>query len=247
MIGGLARSPWVNPPAQLSLPFDETHVWLADLDGDPYESEQIARFLAPDEHELAARVRLQRNRQRWIVARGTLRMLLGRYLDTNPRLIELTYSPQGKPSLVSPDDVDLRFNLSHADDLALFAFSIGRDLGVDLEHCRPDDQEMPVAERLFTLEETAYIATHDGCDRQRAFLRCWTAKDAYLKARGLGLTTAARNHVRVLRADEIIAPRDWVVTQLDPTPDTIGMLAVHGPTRGIQTWYWRSPLQPKYN
>ncbi len=74
-------------------------------------------------------------------------MLLSMYLDTSPCLIELTYSPLGKPSVAFHGDPDLRFNLSHSDDLVLYAFSLDRDLGVNLESCRPNDDELPVAER----------------------------------------------------------------------------------------------------
>jgi 4'-phosphopantetheinyl transferase len=238
-----APARWSTPPSQVALHDDDVHVWLADLDVDPYESEQVARYLTPDEHERAARIRLSRDRQRWTVARGTLRMLLGLYLDTSPRLVELTYAPQGKPALGYSVERDIRFNLSYSEDLAIYAFSVGRDIGVNMEYCRPDDDELPVAERLFPVDETAFIATHIGPDRQRAFLRCWTAKWSYLKARGLGLTTAARNHVRVLRPDEVIAPRDWVVVPIDPTSDAIAMLAVQGAIRSIEMWQWHSPFR----
>jgi 4'-phosphopantetheinyl transferase len=242
MVLAPARPFWTTGPEDVKLPPEDVHVWLTCLDVDPYESEQIARYLSPDEHERAARIRLARDRQRWIVARGTLRMILGRYLDISPRLVELTYGPQGKPALAYLSELDLRFNLSHSDDLALFAFAIGRDVGVNLEHCRPDDDELPVAERLFPVDETAFIASHPVAERQRAFLRCWTAKWSYLKARGLGLTTAARNQVRVLRTDEVLAPRDWLVVPVDPAPDAVAMLAVHGATRAIEQWQWRSPF-----
>src|SRR5687767_12520478 len=231
MVLAPAPARWSAPPPDVELSSDDVHVWLANMDVDPYESEQLARYLSPDEHERSARIRLARDRQRWTVARGTLRMLLGQYLDTSPRLVEMSYGPQGKPALAFSGEADLRFNLSHSDDLVVYAFAIGRDVGVNLEHCRPDDDELPVAERLFPVDETAFIASHSGPDRQRAFLRCWTAKWAYLKARGLGLTTAARNQVRVVREDEVLAPRDWVVVPVDPTPDAVAMLAVYGATR----------------
>jgi 4'-phosphopantetheinyl transferase len=242
MVLAPAPAGWIAAPARVELSAADVHVWVADLDVDGYESEQIARYFSPDEHERSARIRLARDRQRWTVARGTLRMLLGQYLDVSPRLIELAYGQQGKPALAFSGGLDLRFNLSHSDDLAIYAFAVGRDVGVNLEYCRPDDDELPVAERLFPVDETAFIASHSGPDRQRAFLRCWTAKWAYLKARGLGLTTAARNQVRVLRTDEVLAPRGWSIVPVDPSPDTVAMLAVYGATRAIEQWHWRSPF-----
>lgn len=242
MVVAVQRTVWAIPPVLLELPESEVHVWLAALDADPYESEQMARYLQPEEHARASRIRTTRDRQRWIMARGTLRMLLGLYLDTSPRLVEITYNAQGKPLLATPGEERLNFNVSHSGDLALYAFSILRDVGIDLESCRSESDEMPVAERFFTVDETAFIASHSGPERQRAFLRCWTAKEAYLKARGLGLTTAARNHVRHVRPDEVIAPRDWTVTPIYPSDDTVGMLAVHGPAYRLRTWRWESPF-----
>ncbi len=75
-------------------------------------------------------------------------------------------------------------------------------------------------------------------------MRCWTAKWAYFKVRGLGLTTAAQNQVRVVGEEEVHAPRGLNVVPVDPTLDAIAMVAVYGSTRKIETWSWLSPFNP---
>src|SRR6185369_10759928 len=111
---------WQPPPAELALRRDEAHVWRARLD----QPERLAEFLAtlaPDERERADRFRFQKDHDHFITARGVLRALLSRYLHVSPADLSFGYSEHGKPSLAGHHSGDLRFNVSHSHELALFA------------------------------------------------------------------------------------------------------------------------------
>ncbi|HEY7421084.1 MAG TPA: 4'-phosphopantetheinyl transferase superfamily protein [Gaiellaceae bacterium] len=152
----------------------------ADLDRAPAD----AHLLAEDECERASRYRFERDRRRFVAGRATLRRLLADYLDCTPTEVELAYGPHGKP-FVRPEG--LSFNVSHSAGCALFAFAPGFEVGIDVElpAARGDDER--VAAQFFSPGEVATLRAQPPASRPLAFLRCWTRKEAYIKARGEGL------------------------------------------------------------
>ena len=148
-----------------------------------------AALLSPDETERAARFRFDRDRNRYIVGRGLLRILLASALETSPESLQFTYSPYGKPRLIQPDNLPrLDFNLAHSEDCILFAFAWNRTLGVDIEAIKPDTPCDELAHNYFSeAERAAYFALPEPEERRTAFFRLWTRKEAYIKARGEGL------------------------------------------------------------
>ena len=117
-----------------------------------------------------------------------LRKLLGRYAGVSAGELRFTYAEKGKPSLAEPQGSLLHFNLAHSHGRALYAFSIGREVGVDLEFRRVDFAGDQIAERFFSPAEVAVLATVPLELKQQAFFDCWTRKEAYIKARGDGLS-----------------------------------------------------------
>jgi 4'-phosphopantetheinyl transferase len=165
----------------------DVHVWTLRTEA---SSAVVARFelvLAPDEKDRAARFRFDHLRRSFVLARGALRMLLGCYLDVSSASIQFKYGSKGKPTLVAPAYVD--FNVSHSRGLAVFAFTAGREIGVDVEQIRPLEDMQIIADRYFYSEEAAEIMSLTADQRQRAFFHCWTRKEAYIKAIGDGLST----------------------------------------------------------
>ena len=162
------------------------HVWQASVDviGDCFAL--LSRCLSPDERGRAGRFRFDRDRRRYIAARGTLRCLLGSYAGLAPTQVQFRYGPHGKPAMAPPFDA-LRFNIAHAEGLALYAFAIGRDLGIDVERIRPDIAYGQLAERFFSRREIEELRAVPGHLQAAAFFTAWTRKEAYLKARGDGL------------------------------------------------------------
>jgi 4'-phosphopantetheinyl transferase len=182
-----AEASWLLPNADLSLPSHEVHVWRALLD-QPQSLTDFLATLAADEQERAARFLFQKDRERFIAARGMLRAILSRYLDVRPDDLSFGYSAHGKPFLVSEPGGDVRFNVSHSHGLALFAFAQKRDLGIDVEQVRLEVAGQRIAERFFSACEVAALRGLPANQHTEAFFNCWTRKEAYIKARGEGLS-----------------------------------------------------------
>ena len=144
-------------------------------------------MLSVDERQRAMRFRFDIHRCRFVAARGVLRDLLGRYTNTAPASIEFLYGPNGKPAIPTRD---LHFNIAHAEDRGVFAFTRVAPLGVDLERVRPVLEIMQIAERFFSPRELEEITRDSEEERNAAFFRCWTQKEAIIKATGEGLSAA---------------------------------------------------------
>lgn len=147
---------------------------------------QLERILSSDEKERANRFRFDHLQKSFVVARGALRVLLGRYLGVSPASVQFIYGAAGKPGLTEP--VSLQFNASHSGGLAVFAFTAGCEIGVDVEQIRPMPDMQNIADRFFCAEEAAELMTLSGNQRTHAFFLCWTRKEAYIKATGEGLS-----------------------------------------------------------
>ncbi len=169
----------------------EVHVWQAVLDNDALSVEgyleSYLAILSEDEVARANRFHFKRDRTRFAATRGILRKLLARYLDRDPALLCFAYNENGRPALAGEDPGAVEFNLSHSHDRVLYAFTTGRRIGVDIERIRADASDRKIAERFFSKKEAASLAALPEAERSRAFFRYWTAKEAYIKARGEGL------------------------------------------------------------
>ena len=164
----------------------EVHVWHANLDDHAPHSLQF--LLTEDEISRANRFHFASDRNHFIVARGLLRKLLAGYLGTDAGDLRLVYAEKGKPALAEGQGSLLNFNLAHSRGLAIYAFSLGREVGVDLEFMRADLAGDKIAERFFSPTEIVALDAVPQEQRQRAFFDCWTRKEAYIKARGDGLS-----------------------------------------------------------
>lgn len=174
-------------PSHPQLDADDVHVWSCDLSWAAAALPAAASDLSEEERERAARYLLSRHGQRFAAGRGALRILLARYLRCEPRDLVLRSGSEGKPALAGKNELDLRFNLSHSADAALFAFARGRELGVDVERLRPGVDCEGIARRFFSPREAEQLLDLPPERRTAAFFTCWTRKEAYVKARGSGL------------------------------------------------------------
>ena len=178
---------WRRGPALPVIWPNEVHVWKIDL------SARWARenrdVLSTDERIRASRFRFHVDGDRFVAARSSLRTILGRYLRTNPAELQFGVNDFGKPHLLSSEDkLGLRFNLSHSHEMALVAVARNRDVGVDVEFMRADFATDDVAERFFSRSEVNQLGTIAAALKTEAFFSCWTRKEAYIKARGEGLS-----------------------------------------------------------
>ena len=211
------------------------HIWSADLDDPAFHDNALARLLSPGERDRAARFRYERDRRRFSTARGLLRALLGSYLNQNPGAIELTYGPSGKPKLRVAEP-PLHFNVAHAESCALFGFARGAELGVDVEILRDLPELGEIAGRFFSPGEAERVLSTDGEDRVRAFFRCWTRKEAFIKALGDGLSRPLDSFAVTVEAHrppciewavgEPEPANAWSLHHLEPRPGYVGAVAL---------------------
>jgi len=222
---------------ELSLSSDEVHVWRAFFDQETSHFNELAQTLSEDERLKAKRFYFQKDRRRFVITHGILRKMLGQYLNIEPNRLKFSYGSHGKPTLNGiPDGHLLCFNMSHSHDLALFAFTWGRRIGVDVEYVRsmPDIEE--IAERFFSPRENAVFRTVPAGKKLEAFFNCWTRKEAFLKASGDGLSRsldsfevslAPGEPARLLSVEGNLQEASrWSLRALVSTPEYIGALAV---------------------
>ena len=173
---------------------NEVHVWSVGTQAEDAIVQRLEAVLSPDEKHRAARFRFPHLRQSFVITHGVLRCLLGRYLGLDPAGLRFDYGSRGKPALISAAHIE--FNAAHSSGLAAFAFTLGCPIGVDLEQVRPLPEMRMIADRFFCPEEAAEIMALEPSQREPAFFRCWTRKEAYIKATGDGLS-APLNEFRV--------------------------------------------------
>ena len=167
---------------------DDIHVWHAALDHGDEVLGQLESTLSLEEKARADRFHFVNDRNRFVVARGLLRELLGKYLHQAPAGLEFSYGEHGKPSLSGRNaSSGLCFNLSHSSGLVVYAIAKERNLGIDVEHVRPESAGVDIAQRYFSAREVNDLRTLPPEARVEGFFHCWTRKEAYLKATGMGL------------------------------------------------------------
>jgi 4'-phosphopantetheinyl transferase len=236
---------WSPPPGVLTVSRGEVHVWRASLDVTPRRRTSLLATLSSDERARADRFHFERDRHHFITGRGLLRAILARYLETAPAALQFHYDAHGKPRLAGAFPDRLRFNVSHSHGLALYAVSVDRELGVDLERIEPR-LETGIAERFFSPREVATLRALPTHAQRDAFFACWTRKEAYVKARGEGLTLCLDQFEVSLSPGEPAAllrtagdpdeARRWSLEELAPEPGYAAALAVEGRDWGLRCW-----------
>lgn len=182
---------WLPYPKEIKIKTNEVHLWRAFLDREKYDIETLAQILSPDEKNRAHKFHFMLHRNRFIVARSMLRKILGNYLEMEPHKLHFNYSPKGKPSLsLEQCNYPLEFNLSHSENIALYAITLDSQVGIDLEHIRPIDNLAKIAQRFFAPQEYEIINKFSQSEQAKIFYQIWTGKEAYLKATGEGLANS---------------------------------------------------------
>ena len=163
---------WYKPPRKLTLLPNEIHIWRANLDLPAVQIQNLAGILSEDERMRANRFRFEQHRDRFIVGRGKLRQLLGNYLQLKSDCIIFEYSDHGKPSIVSSlNQSNLQFNLSHSQNLALYAFTYQRIIGIDLEYIKDNIEYKQLAQRFFSNQELLLINSYPTEEQKTIFFQ----------------------------------------------------------------------------
>lgn len=179
---------WTQAARAPRLREGEVHVWRISLPGWRSRIAGLACLLSPDEATRARRFKFEADRQRYIVARGNLRILLGEYLRRAPESIAIGFHEGGKPFVEQPRAKrTVCFNLSHAADEILCAVALDREVGVDIERIDRHTDHLALARRFFSPRELESLRSLDGPGLARRFFACWTRKEAFTKAIGAGL------------------------------------------------------------
>lgn len=191
-----------------SIDLDVIELWTLDLINSASIAARDGKFLSADERQRADRFRFPEHRDRFIAARAGLRKILARYLRVEPGEIAFQYSKYGKPELAVPQS-DICFTASRSQDRALIACTRAREIGVDIEWIRRDLDVDDLAQRFFTGPEIEKIHSFPPELRYLAFFRCWTCKEAFVKAGGKGLSVDLKEFdVSAALADPAAAPSD---------------------------------------
>lgn len=213
-------------PSELS--HDRVDVWRVALAQPEARVAALYRILAHDERARADRFYFEKDRRRFTVVRGALRRILGDYLRIWPQAVAFEYSEYGKPAIASAaNPSDIRFNVSHSHEWALLAFTLRRELGVDVEYMRSNIDVEALARHSFSQGEIDVLQDLPAASRREAFFNCWTRKEAFIKAHGEGLSLGLN------RFDVTLAPGDAAALQRfedDPAELSIwGMSALEAP------------------
>lgn len=166
------------------------HLWYVDVPRLPDGClERYPALLSPAERERWQRYRFEKDRRLYLVAWALVRTVLSRYQPRFPSAWRFTTNPYGKPEIASePGLAPLCFNLSHTDGLVVCAVTLGRAVGVDVENLERSESDLDIAEQYFAPAESAYLKGLTAESRTEAFFAFWTLKEAYVKARGQGLS-----------------------------------------------------------
>lgn len=192
----------------------DVHVWQASLQQPEAVLEALRPLLSADETQRAARFHFVADQRRYLVGRGLLRLLLGHYLAAEPATLAFAYNAYGKPYIAATTDTpSVQFNLSHSGDIVFYAVARHYHLGVDVERIRPEMDWAALAQHVFSPVEQRTLATLLPAEQVPAFFRGWTRKEAFIKARGMGLSLPLDQFDVTLAPDK---PAQLLATRDDP-------------------------------
>jgi 4'-phosphopantetheinyl transferase len=240
---------WCFASERMTLETDEVHVWRASLNLSQSDIERFLRTLAQDERSRADRFYFQEDREHFIAARGVLRAVLGKYLQIDPGRLRFEYGSYGKPKLAEEFRAgSFCFNVSHSHGLAVYALSSGREVGVDVERIRSGFACERIAERFFSPQEVRALRSLPRSRQDEAFFNCWTRKEAYIKAKGVGVSIPLQLFDVSLVPGEPAAllsvrgdPHEtsrWSLRDLFPGTGYVGALAANGQSWRLRCWQW---------
>lgn len=242
---------WKTSPTDLSLAENEVHVWRVDLEVPVQDIEPPQGVLTDEEIERARKFYFEKDRHHWTVAHIALRRLLGQYLHVHPHSLRFTTNEYGKPAIAYPSaGTRLHFNISHSGGLALCAFAYDRHIGVDVEYMRASIEYNELATYSFSAHECATLQALPAASQEEAFFLCWSRKEAYIKARGKGLSLPLDQFDVSLIPSEPAALLDsredpqatkhWSLHALLPGERYAGALVVEGFDWQLSCWQWET-------
>ncbi|MGB7602065.1 MAG: 4'-phosphopantetheinyl transferase superfamily protein [Candidatus Sulfotelmatobacter sp.] len=232
----------------IELAEDEVQLWRVDLEAIRSHESRWQEMLSCDETIRAARFHFAADRQLFVASRAWLRTILAAFLVTQPSKLNFSYSKYQKPFL-GPGNAEsgITFNVSHSGGIALYAFARRREIGVDVEQIRRDIDVESIAHRFFSPSERKQLGALPEFEKVDAFFRCWTRKEAYIKAIGEGLSLPLSQFdvsLEALEKDALLATRpdsseaeQWMIREVSGGAGYSAALCVRG--RDWRLTHWR--------
>jgi 4'-phosphopantetheinyl transferase len=240
---------WMCGPEALELSPEEVHVWRAYSNHGKEIMGEFWRSLSDDERARASRFHFQEHKDRYVMSHGVLRDILRRYRTLVREPFGFTPTSYGKLEL-APEvgGHGVKFSLSHSHMLALFAICLEHRIGVDVEHLKHVADWQQIADRFFSLPERRLLETTPEDKKTKAFLTCWTRREAYVKARGEGLSIPMSSF-RILESPEGTVnvkakqysgdANHWWCQDLFPDEQYVSALVVEGYRSPLLCWHWQ--------
>lgn len=227
------------------LPENEAQLWYFKVDEFSKEVESYVNLLCSKEITRANSFKFAKDRMVYILARGLLRILSGRYLNEIPKNIKFDYGEYGKPdySFQTP----IKFNISHSGNMIVMAFMRNCDIGVDIEKIKDDFDAIAIAQHFFSPDEIRSLKALPEKEQTHGFYRCWTRKEAFIKAKGSGLSfpltsfsvSLDADHARLLRTEwDAAEKKEWQLFSFEPAHGYLGALSVRGDVQCLQHNDW---------
>lgn len=228
---------WNNsPPDKINIKRGELHLWRIPLDLPPQKIAILNKTLNDDEIIRANRLLDPAKRENFIASRGSLRLILGQYLDLEPKEIQFEYGAQGKPFIKKSLPLNLSFNLSHSTDMAVLALTDGLEVGIDIECINTQLDYEKLATQFFSSHERDRLMQFSPLRRRRGFYRIWTAKEAKLKCLGSGFSQQDSG----LDREEVIplgSPNNFELTTFHLAKNYVASLIAAGEISSFQRWH----------
>jgi 4'-phosphopantetheinyl transferase len=240
---------WDFPSNEIYTGSDQVHVWRTTLDQNKATILELSTLLAPDERRRAEKYHSAKDCNRFITARGVLRKILSSYLHVSPDELQFVYNECGKPALsIDQNCRALNFNLSHSNDLALYAVAWGRSVGVDIEYIRKDFATIDIAEHFFSKDEVKSLKSAPIDLRTEAFFKCWSRKESYIKAIGMGVSYSLDGFTVSLAPDiapallkvdaDELEPNHWRMYDLEAAEGYAASLIIENPPITLRQFQW---------
>jgi 4'-phosphopantetheinyl transferase len=233
-----------GPASSLVIKENEVHIWLVQTNGESIFLGDFKDLLSSVEQDRASKFKFETDRRRYIIAHAALRSILSIYVNSPGRELQFASGPFGKPKLAPiHDQKKIAFNLSHSHEVALIAITQGREIGVDVERVREDFVFDEVAQRFFTARELAALHALPLHLQREAFYKCWTSKEAFLKAKGTGLS-GQLDEVELVLTDHVVSVKGTIpnlsLIELTVDRDYVAALVVDGVEPRLTYHAWES-------
>lgn len=232
-----------GPSSSLVLKENEVHIWSVQTLGESSSSGDFKDLLSSVEQDRASKFKFETDRRRYITAHAVLRSILAIYVSGPARELQFVTGPYGKPKLAPIQAKKFEFNLSHSHEVVLIAVTQGREIGVDVEWVRKDFAFDEVAQRFFTTREVAALHALPLHLQREAFYKCWTSKEAFLKAKGTGLS-GQLDEVEIVFIDQVVRVKGTVpnfsLIELTVDGGYVAAMVVGGPEPRLTYYAWES-------